>query len=242
MGSRSAPGAPSGTTGCFGATGWIRGYAAPAAGRASLSPLLGQNAIARSACAVIVSDGFTPRLARDRRAVRDVQAVVAVDAVVRVDDPGLGAVADGAAADEVRGQRHVERLADRAAGRAASSGRHPPDRLVRDRDPGRVRLAVALLDVSRTSRAGVFLRLGGDRVVHGLHDQRDHGPLGPVLDVVEVEDVALLAAPAPAARSSSAVGPVAVGQHGLQQRHRVAALAVADRLDVGDARRGATTR
>ena len=63
MGSRSAPGAPSGTTGCFGTTGWIRAYDAPGAGRGSISPLLGQYAMARSAWAVIVKDGFTPRLA-----------------------------------------------------------------------------------------------------------------------------------------------------------------------------------
>ena len=38
-------------------------YAEPSAGRGSASPLLGHIAIARSACAVIVSDGFTPRFA-----------------------------------------------------------------------------------------------------------------------------------------------------------------------------------
>src|SRR5688500_9973915 len=63
IGSRSAPGAASGTTGFFGSTGAIRTYAAPTAGRPSTSPLLGQNAMARSAWAVMVSDGFTPRLA-----------------------------------------------------------------------------------------------------------------------------------------------------------------------------------
>ena len=52
---------------------------------------------------------------RDRRAVDDVQPGVAVDPLVGVDDAGLGRVADGAAADEVGGQRAVERLADRAA-------------------------------------------------------------------------------------------------------------------------------
>ena len=89
----------------------------PSAGRGSASPLLGQKAIARSAWAVIVSDGFTPRLAEIGRAVDDVQARVAVDPLVGVDDAGLGRVADGAAADEVRGQRPVERLADVAARR-----------------------------------------------------------------------------------------------------------------------------
>ena len=60
---------------------------------------------------------------RDRRAVGDVQAGVAEDPLVGVDDAGLGRVADGAAADEVGGQRHVERLADVAAGGAADRSR-----------------------------------------------------------------------------------------------------------------------
>ena len=63
MGSRRAAGASSGTTGDFGATGWILRYDVPRSGRVSVSPLLGQNAIARSAWAVIVSEGLTPRLA-----------------------------------------------------------------------------------------------------------------------------------------------------------------------------------
>ena len=63
IGSRSAAGASSGTTGALGETGLICWYAAPSCGRGSASPLLGQNYIARSAWAVIVSDGLTPRLA-----------------------------------------------------------------------------------------------------------------------------------------------------------------------------------
>ena len=57
------PARASGTAGAAGATGSIRRTPPRAAGRGSGSPLLGQNAIARSAWAVIVSDGFTPRLA-----------------------------------------------------------------------------------------------------------------------------------------------------------------------------------
>src|SRR5688572_25083110 len=56
IGSRSAPGAWSGTTGATGRTGSIRRYDAPSDGRRSTSPLLGHSAIARSAWAVIVSD------------------------------------------------------------------------------------------------------------------------------------------------------------------------------------------
>src|SRR5262245_56578713 len=62
-GSLSAAGADAGTTGWAGGTGSIRWYGDPSSGRLSASPLFGQKAIARSACAVIVSDGFTPRFA-----------------------------------------------------------------------------------------------------------------------------------------------------------------------------------
>lgn len=63
IGRRSAPGALAGTTGRFGITGETRSYGAPCAGRLSCSPLLGHNAIARSACALMDRDGFTPRFA-----------------------------------------------------------------------------------------------------------------------------------------------------------------------------------
>ena len=63
MGSRSAAGAPSGTAGERGRDRVQPLVRRPSAGRGSASPLLGQNAIARSAWAVIVSDGLTPRLA-----------------------------------------------------------------------------------------------------------------------------------------------------------------------------------
>lgn len=62
-GSRSAPNASFGTAGRIGSTASRRTYAAPCSGRGSRSPTFGQYDIARSACAVIVSDGFTPRFA-----------------------------------------------------------------------------------------------------------------------------------------------------------------------------------
>src|SRR3954452_24332564 len=55
-GSRSSPGAPDGTAGRRGSTGGTDRYDEPRAGRGSASPSLGQNDIARSACAVIVND------------------------------------------------------------------------------------------------------------------------------------------------------------------------------------------
>src|ERR671911_1235193 len=60
---RKAPGACAGTAGWRGAVTAIRWYGAPSGGRGSGSPLFGHSAIARSACAVIVSDGLAPRLA-----------------------------------------------------------------------------------------------------------------------------------------------------------------------------------
>jgi hypothetical protein len=62
-GSFSAPKALDGTAGRSGFTGVSRWYAVPGAGRGSASPLLGQYDIARSAWAVIVREGLTPRLA-----------------------------------------------------------------------------------------------------------------------------------------------------------------------------------
>ena len=53
----------SGTVGALGTTGLILRYGSPSGGRGSASPLLGQYDIARSACAVMVSEGFTPRFA-----------------------------------------------------------------------------------------------------------------------------------------------------------------------------------
>src|SRR5450830_751020 len=60
---RSAAGAPVGTAGLAGGTGSRRRYGADCAGRGSGSPRLGHSDTARSACAVMVNDGFTPRLA-----------------------------------------------------------------------------------------------------------------------------------------------------------------------------------
>ena len=154
-------------------------YVAPSAGLASASPLLGQKAIARSAWAVIVSDGFTPEVGRDRRAVDDVEPRVAVHPLVGVDHAGLGRVADRAAADEVRGQRPLERLPDRCR-RACSpfiTFGHPAYGVVGDRDVGRVGLAVALHAATSASRSGRLTPHGGDRVVQRLHDQRDHRAL-----------------------------------------------------------------
>ena len=122
-----------------------RWYADPSGGRGSASPLLGQNAIARSAWAVIVSDGFTPRLAEiaepsttcrpgGRRPAgrRRRRPVSAESPIVQ---PPMKCAVSGT----------VERLADRC--RPAVPPMivgHPADGLVGDRDPGRVRLAVAL--------------------------------------------------------------------------------------------------
>src|SRR5699024_9765715 len=63
IGRRSAPGAASGTTGDAGATGGMRRYDWSCAGRGSASPVLGHSDMARSACAVMLRAGLTPRFA-----------------------------------------------------------------------------------------------------------------------------------------------------------------------------------
>ena len=157
---------------------------------------------------------------------------MAVDALVGVDDTVLDRVADRATTDEVGGERHVERLADVAAGRAAQQAGHPAYGVVGHRDPGRVRGAVALSGGHPPAQQAL-LAVGLDRVVQRLHDQRDHGALGPVLEVVELLDVAALVPHLLQPAAPARLIAVAVGQHGLHQGHGVEALAVADRLDVG---------
>ena len=60
--------------------------ARPGSGRGSASPLFGHSAIARSAWAVIVSDGLTPRFAEIAEPSTTCSAGVAVHPVVGVDD------------------------------------------------------------------------------------------------------------------------------------------------------------
>ena len=80
----------------------------------------------------------------DRRAVDDVQAGVAVEAVVGVDDAGVGAVADRAAAEEVRGHRDVEDVADAADREAVDVLGDAPAGLVGGWNPGRIGQPVTL--------------------------------------------------------------------------------------------------
>ena len=168
------PGRPGGA----GARARSRRYGDPSAGRGSGSPLLGQNDIARSACAVIVSDGFTPEVGRDRRAVDHVQPRVAVHPVPRVDHPVGRGGADHRPAEDVRGHRDVERLGERAAGRAADLlGEQPGRRL-----PAGIQVGLGVpwpgpatsRRPSRPRRQRVVSELSTR-----LHDQGDHRPLRP---------------------------------------------------------------
>ncbi|WP_157751994.1 hypothetical protein [Actinoplanes derwentensis] len=63
---------------------------------------------------------------------------------------------DGGAAEDVRGERNVEDVADGAAGVAADPVGDPADRFVADRDPGRVRFAAP--PARGTAMAGVSTR------------------------------------------------------------------------------------
>src|SRR5208282_1777378 len=98
-----------------------------------------------------------PEVRRDGRAICDEQRRVAVHPLVWVDDPVLRAVADRGAAEEVRGQRDVEQLAPSSAGDPVDLGGDAAGHLVADRDPGWVRLAVALLaDIPAAPQLAAF--------------------------------------------------------------------------------------
>ena len=91
-GSRSAPGGDFGHDRFVG----LDGPDASVTGsqrRSRVGFALGQNAGARSACAVIVGDGFTPRLALIAGTVDDGRSGMAIDAPVGVDHAGLRRVA-----------------------------------------------------------------------------------------------------------------------------------------------------
>ncbi len=133
-----------GTAGSLAGTGVSRWYGAPSGGRGSASPLFGQNDIARSAWAVMVSDGLTPRLAETADPSTTCSPGCPNDPVVGVDHAVRRVGTDRAAAEEVRGHRGVEQLADRAARVAVDLRCEPADDVVGRRDPGRVRRAVAL--------------------------------------------------------------------------------------------------
>ena len=79
-----------GTAGRVAGTASTLRYAEPSGGRGSGSPRVGQNDIARSAWAVIVSDGLTPRLAETAEPSTTCRPGVAEHPVPGVDDASLG--------------------------------------------------------------------------------------------------------------------------------------------------------
>ena len=100
----------------------------------------------------MVSDGFTPRLAGTAEPSTTCRPGVPVHPVVGVDHAGRRRIADHRAAEDVRGHRDVEDVADRAARETADLRGDPAYRVVADRDPGRVRRAVPGPVVSRPRR------------------------------------------------------------------------------------------
>ena len=172
---RRAPGASGGTTGARGGTGSTRLVGRPER-RAGVALALVRPE--RHGALGLGGDGqrrVHAEVRRERRAVDHVQAGVPVEPLVRVDHPGLRGRADRAAADEVRGHRHVD-----------TSPQVPPG------SPSMIsaiRRKVALA-------AGIHVGFGvpwpwreasrpsappdGDRVVERLHDQRDDRALRPV--------------------------------------------------------------
>ena len=197
-----------------------RAYGAPSAGRGSASPLLGQNDIARSACAVIVSDGLTPRFAetaaRRRRAGPGGRRRRWYGSIT----PVSGESPIGAAAEEVRGQRDVEQVAPSCRPGRRRSPRRAAGHLVAAGIQVGVRLAVALLAVSSPSPNAVRLAVRGQRVVERLHDQRDDRPLGPArrLDSERTRSASGGGPAAPSQASQRGDASAAVGQQRRQQR------------------------
>ncbi len=189
----------------------------------------GHSEIARSACAVIVSEGLTPRLA----------LTAAPSTTCR---PGAPYTRWYGSTTPVAGESPMAQPPRMCAviGTLSTSPTVPPawppmwsgdpaDGVVADRDPRRVGRAVA-------GAAGEPAGAGaahGDRVVEGLHDQRDDRALAPAPDRQAREQQQRvqqrLQQEAQRARHPAA----AVDEQRREQAHRVAARAVAARLDVG---------
>ena len=210
---RSAPGASAGTAGWAGGTGRDRRYGSPSGGRGSASPLLGQSDIARSAWAVMVSDGLTPRLARPprrrRRAARGGRTPGGTGRSPR--RAGVSPIAAPPRMCAVIGmlndlgparRRACRRSPRRAAGRPRC---RPGSR------SGWARRGPAPV-ASRAGRPGRAASGRGERVVQRLHDQRDDRPLRPA---AHGEHPGGRYRAAAAACRASAADPAraAVGQH-----------------------------
>src|SRR5690606_27076121 len=157
---------------------------------------------------------------------------MAVEPVVGVDYTFLGGGADRAAAQEVRGQRDVEDFADATARVAVELFGDLGGELLGHRDPRGVGSAVALPRGQHPPAEQSPPGVGGQRVVQGLHDQADDGPLRPAAHGQAAhEEVGLGGDYAEEAQPAGDASP-AGDLHGGEQPHRVGAFAVADRLDV----------
>ena len=177
MGSRSAAGAVGGTTGL------------PWSDR--LQPLVcGAERRARIGVALVGPErhgplrqcrdgqrGVDPEIRRDGRTVNDVESRVAVHAVVGVHDPRRGSVTDCAAAEEVRGHRDVEDLADTVGGEAVDMAGQSSEHLCRNGYRRRVGSAFTLPGRHLPPPERGAPGMEGDRVVQVLHGHRGDAAL-----------------------------------------------------------------
>ena len=168
-----------GTAGCdagTGATGW---YGEPSGGRGSVSPRSGQNDIARSACAVMVSDGLAPRLAETAAPSTTCRPGWPKTRCQPSTTPWLGVGPDGAAAEEVRRHRRADQVGRVAAGVAVDDAR-PAGAPPRCRPGSRTGSGSPWPCRAGQPPAAEPPPAGDDqRVVDRLHDQRDDRALGP---------------------------------------------------------------
>ena len=158
------------------------------------------------------------------------QARVTVDALVRVNDTRRRGVADDGAAEDVRRHRDVKDVVPPTGGEPSDTTSDAPYGVVADRDPPRVRFAVAR--ARRQPPAERTLpHIAADRVVVRLHDEGDDRLFRPAVHAQVARHHHGMAGDleGPAERPD----PPAIGEGGGQQPHRVVALAVAHRLDVG---------
>ena len=215
------------------------GRRSPGAGRGSGSPRLGHSDIARSASAVIVSDGFTPRFAGTVEPSTTWTPGWPCRRWYGSTTPVAGRLGDHRAAEEVPGDRHVDQRRARADGEAADPAGDAPGDVVARRDPRGVRRAGARAGGEAPEQAP---RPQRQRVVERLHHQQHDRLLRPAPRAVQgaqgparAQRLARDPAPRRAARAERAVvrRRRAVDEHRREQRQQVRPAPVAHRLDVG---------
>ena len=177
--------------------------------------------------------GIDARVGRHRRTITDQEVLVAEQPASGIDHAAGCVPADHDAAENVRGRRDVgPGLEHHALCIAARVRGEPLGGPVAGLDEGRVGLLRVLLRGERNPAEQATLRPERDRVVQRLHHQEDHRATGPSDRPERLQEGHRM--PDDVAEPHQWTGQAAAltGQQRVQQRHRVAVLAVGDELDV----------